>query len=410
MTRILFLGDSAGTGFGTVTKDLGTALLKRGDEVRFLSLNEQIEELEEPFVGRTAVLGLPDGWLAAKDVVGQIEGMFTGGLFTDGWVPQVALVLGDMGSLKVSPVVKLIPPGFPAFHYVPIEGVWLPPAWADVWKRLEPIAVSNFGADEIAKVTGRRPPVVYHGVNTDDFFPVSPTHRIVLRTKDGLISLRSKADCRRFLGWPQDAFIMFRADRHMPRKDYPALFRAVAPVLQKHPDALLIAHARVYDQGGDFSDDVSHFGPLAQRMVFSGVGGSADRKLLAAMYGGADLYVSNSAEGFGLTIAESLACGTPAVGLDYASVPEVIGPAGVLVPVGNLVDNIYGHFWAHVHEGAMTEAIEKLYADRAGLALLGMKGPAHVREHFSWPKAGEQIGELLGGTVERLAERAEVAA
>ncbi len=66
MTRLLFLGDSAGTGFGTVTKDLGTALLALGVDVRFVSLNEQPVELEEPFAGRTATLGLPDGWLSAS--------------------------------------------------------------------------------------------------------------------------------------------------------------------------------------------------------------------------------------------------------------------------------------------------------------------------------------------------------
>ena len=40
MTRVLFLGDLAGTGFGTVTRDLGRELLARGLDVRFMSLNE----------------------------------------------------------------------------------------------------------------------------------------------------------------------------------------------------------------------------------------------------------------------------------------------------------------------------------------------------------------------------------
>ena len=65
MSRILFLGDSAGTGFGTVTRDLGAGLLALGEEVRFLSLNETEDgKLDEPFAGRTAILGTADGWLA----------------------------------------------------------------------------------------------------------------------------------------------------------------------------------------------------------------------------------------------------------------------------------------------------------------------------------------------------------
>ncbi len=60
MTRVLILGDSAGTGFGTVTANLGREMLALGEEVRFVSINEQPKgELTEPFAGRTAVIGVP---------------------------------------------------------------------------------------------------------------------------------------------------------------------------------------------------------------------------------------------------------------------------------------------------------------------------------------------------------------
>ena len=117
MSRILFLGDSAGTGFGTVTKDLGSALLALGEDVRFVSLNEQPDsDLEEPFAGRTAILENPNGWLgfhAAPEIVARtvarLEGMFTGSLFDDGWTPDAGVILGDVASLKMSPVPALSP-------------------------------------------------------------------------------------------------------------------------------------------------------------------------------------------------------------------------------------------------------------------------------------------------------------
>ena len=40
MTRVLILGDTAGTGFGTVTRDLASAMVRRGDDVRIVSMNE----------------------------------------------------------------------------------------------------------------------------------------------------------------------------------------------------------------------------------------------------------------------------------------------------------------------------------------------------------------------------------
>ncbi|MFN8520722.1 MAG: glycosyltransferase [Chloroflexota bacterium] len=113
------------------------------------------------------------------------------------------------------------------------------------------------------------------------------------------------------------------------------------------------------------------------------------------MYNAADLYVSTSAEGFGLTIAESLACGTAAVGLDYSSVPEVIGPAGALAPAA-LIDNIYSYFWAIPRGDGYTEAVERLVSDRAEMARLGRLGPAHVAR-FDWGVAAGRMAAILGG-------------
>ncbi|MCS7283731.1 MAG: glycosyltransferase family 1 protein [Anaerolineae bacterium] len=52
-----------------------------------------------------------------------------------------------------------------------------------------------------------------------------------------------------------------------------------------------------------------------------------------ALYRGAVAFVFPSRyEGFGLPPLEALACGTPVVGSDAASLPEVVGDAGILLP------------------------------------------------------------------------------
>jgi glycosyltransferase involved in cell wall biosynthesis len=448
VSRVLFLGDLAATGFGTVTMDLGRALIARGVDVRFMSLNETGDDLPEPFKSRTALLDTPSGWLAmeSKEAVGErlgeltrrLSGMFTGALFDDGWTPESAIILGDVGSLKVSPVLDFIPDGFPAFHYVPVEGIGLPPAWALVWQKARPVAMTEFGADQIATVMGERPPVVYHGVDSHAFAPVSAASPIRIITgprnastgrfqrRTDVHVLRSKAECRRFLGWPQDAFILFRSDRHMPRKAYDSLFRALAPVLAANPHAALIYHCLPIDQGGDLYDETSKYGPIvgwrpcprhdkhpvfggvASRLVNTGLSclaGGVPREILRAMYCAADLYVSTSAEGFGLTIAESLACGTPAVGLRYSSVPEVIGEAGVTVPVGMLLPNIYSHFWAIPNEEEFGREVARLIGDDVTRTRMGKLGPFHVARQFTWKRAAEQFDELITASL-----RSEVAA
>jgi len=410
MTRILFLGDSAGTGFGSVTRDLGLALIALGEDVRFLSLNEQASgDLPEPFAGRTAILDNPNGWLAdhvnpevVKRTVERMEGMFTGSLFEDGWTPEAGIILGDVASVKMSPVPQFIPDGFPVFHYVPIEGDGLPPAWAAVWRKMRPVAMSRFGADEIAHIYPQRPPVIYHGVNPDDFWPVSPRRPIYLEGPEGTRKLHSKADCKRLFGRPVDRITLLRTDRHMPRKMYPSLFHALAPVLARHPNVDFVWHCATLDQGGDLSDEVSKYGKIAGQLFSSGYHdqyGGLSRQLLNALYNAADIYVSNSSEGFGLCIAEALACGVPAVGIKYSAVPEVIGPAGITVPICTRIDNVYSHFWGWADEGKFGAAVESLVNDAVLRTVLGAKGPGHVAANFTWPAAALAFRDMIAAAV-----------
>jgi glycosyltransferase involved in cell wall biosynthesis len=61
--------------------------------------------------------------------------------------------------------------------------------------------------------------------------------------------------------------------------------------------------------------------------------GLVDEAHKPALYRGAVAFIFPSLyEGFGLPPLEALACGTPVVGSDAASLPEVVGDAGVLLP------------------------------------------------------------------------------
>ena len=406
-TRTLVWGDMAATGFGTVTRDLGQAMIDRGEDIRFLSINEfkQTGPLPAPFEGRTLSVGLPDGWMGTPDdadaFIASLRSVFTDG--SDGWLPEDTIVVGDPASIIRSDLVKIIPRGFPAYHYVPIEGVGLPPTWSIPWhNRLSPVAMCKFGAEQIATITGSEPPFIYHGVDTEAFYPVSMDRPIVVTEGIKITPLRSKEDCKRYLGIDPNSTMLYRADRNMPRKRYSSMLRAIAPILAVHPDTHLLMHCATIDEGGNLDDYRGHvwaaYGEgVTRRMQTTKIHDRheiADRKLLNILYNAADLYLSTGAEGFGLTIAEALACGTPAVGMDFSSVPEVIGPAGVTVPVGYLVENIYAYHWANVDEAKYTEAVEFLVTHKARRRELGRLGPAHVATNFTWPKAAERFAEI----------------
>lgn len=402
MSRILFLGDLAGTGFGTVTMDLGRELLALGEDVRFTSQNE-IGDLPEPFASRTFVVNNPNGHLYLAQI-GGIAGLLDGRAWSDGWVPEAAIMLGDyfaarmvvMGDEATEAAFRSVP----TYHYVPIEGVDLPPAWAALWEIVRPVAMTNFGADEIAKITGHRPPVVYHGVDTGQFRPVSPERPFYIKNEAGetLHKLRTKAECKRMFGGKPEMRWVLRTDRHMPRKRYNSYLRAMAPVLHDRPDVMLVIHCKTFDQGGMLTDTLSKYPPhIRKRIVITGFHdqyGGAPRDILTALYNAADVYASNSAEGFGLTIAEAIACGTPAVGVGYSAVPEVVGPAGVIVPEGGLIDNEYDHFWWAADEKAFGRAVGDLLDDEVARKRLGREGPKHVAANFTWAGAARQFADL----------------
>jgi glycosyltransferase involved in cell wall biosynthesis len=386
MTKLLIIGDLDTTGFGTVTMDLGRAMLARGIDVRFVA--EVTHDLPEPFASRTSPLG--QGWLSITDEGKEHFGrLFSGGAFVDDWTPDTALLIGDPGSLLGNPILRVVPEGFPLWHYAPIEGVGIPPAWGAIWQVAKPITYCEFGAAEIERACGVKPPFVYHGVDTNTFREVSGLRPLVVDHK----VLRTKAECKALFGLKPDRVTLLRADRYMQRKAYPSMLRAVMPVLASHPEVDLVIHCKPRDLGGDVRVELSKYGPLAERVLLTG--GRMPRETLAALYNAADLYLSSGPEGFGLTIAEALACGVPAVGLDFTAVPEVIGPGGTLVPVGQLVDSIYSYFWAYPDEEKYAEAVQFLVEHKHRRVQLGMLGAMHVKAKFQWSAAAEQFEAIM---------------
>ena len=397
MTRVLFLGDSAHTGFGTVTWDLGTRLLALGEDVRFISQNQTSEPIPHPLGERT--------WDADRGV-DPLNVMLNG--FRDGWRPEAAIILGDFAAVRLfadgrGPAFAQAAAAVPIYHYVPIEGTDLPPAWAKLWQLIRPVAMTDFGADEIAKVTGVRPPVVFHGVDVDTFYPVAANRPGDYEGK----AITSRMGAKLAIGTSPDRVLCLRTDRHMMRKQYNLLLRAFVHVFDATPDVDLLIHCRLRDFGGNLSDTLSKLRPEHAKRVlltqahdtFRGV----PREALNVLYNAADIYVSNSAEGFGLTPAEAIACGVPVVGIDYAAMPEVVGPAGIMVPVDRLVDNEYDHFWASVDPVAYAEQVIRLARKPALRRELGARGPAHIRDHFTWDRAAAGFRDIIAAAAQEQA-------
>lgn len=67
---------------------------------------------------------------------------------------------------------------------------------------------------------------------------------------------------------------------------------------------------------------------------------------LARFYNAADVYVSLSREeSFGKTIAEALACGTPAITFSYTALPELLGDGCGHIVTDNTLKGVYRKLW-----------------------------------------------------------------
>jgi glycosyltransferase involved in cell wall biosynthesis len=388
MSRILFVGDAAQTGFGTVTWDLATRLLALGQDVRLISQNDTGEPIPQPLGERT--------W-SARYI--HPAGIIVNG-FKDGWKPEACIMVGDDASVRYTVLNdQRIANAFgsvPTFHYCPVEGVDLPPSWGVLWNVVRPVAMSEFGADQIEKVTGYRPPVVYHGVDTDTFYPVAANRPGHWNGK----AVTTKEGARQTVQYPPDRIMVLRTDRHMPRKHHNRLIRLMSRyVFDADPRIDLVLHCRPEDEGGNLNDAKSKLTPAHQERViltrahdsFTGLG----RSELNVLYNAADIYATVSAEGFGLTPAEAAACGVPVVAMDYSTMPEVVGPAGVLVPYAHLIDNEYDHSWAAVDEQLFADAILRLASKASLRRELGRQGPKHIEAFFQWDRAAAQFAELV---------------
>lgn len=172
-----------------------------------------------------------------------------------------------------------------------------------------------------------------------------------------------------------------------PRKDHPSLVRAFDQLADEHPDVRLVV------AGGDgwgveafeaALDAARH----ADRIVRLGWVTETDR--MALLHGAELLAYPSVYEGFGLPPLEAMTAGIPVVTTAAGAVPEVVGDAAEVVPVGDvdalaaamatvLVDderrrelirlghrNVERYSWDATADG-MVELYERAVAARGGL-------------------------------------------
>lgn len=148
--------------------------------------------------------------------------------------------------------------------------------------------------------------IIPGGVNTDRFQPNL-----------------SREEARMRLGWPLDRKILFTPRRLVQRMGLDKLLTAMVEVKRQVPDVWL-AIAGKGPLRESLEQQVQELG-LVEHVHFLGF---LPDEQLPVTYQAADLTVvpSQSLEGFGLILVESLSCGTPALCTPVGGMPEILAP------------------------------------------------------------------------------------
>jgi glycosyltransferase involved in cell wall biosynthesis len=107
-----------------------------------------------------------------------------------------------------------------------------------------------------------------------------------------------------------------------------ALLRAYATIKREISHTLVIVGPKIYGGKTELSKLIKNLN-LEDDVIFTGYVADED---LPAFYNGASIFVFPSLyEGFGLPPLEAMACGTPVITSNRASLPEAVGDAGIMV-------------------------------------------------------------------------------
>jgi len=281
----------------------------------------------------------------------------------------------------------------PNITYVPCDGTNLPQEWKTLQEVTNMVSFTHWGQESYPKSK-----VVYHGVDTDQFWPVNERP---ITVSNGEV-LRTKKECKEAFGFPKDSFLVLRVDKNSGRKDFPATIQALQPFMKRHSDVHVHLHTEKSGglSGANLETLFARYPDIARERwhtpddfdTYTGW----PQENLNALYNAADVFISTSrGEGFGLTLAEAAACAVPVIAQNVSAIPEVVGPGAVLLEPQRLITVPSGEDIWLADIDAFTNALEYLYESAGARRSLGEAGVEHVRRSFSWDVAAERFDKFI---------------
>jgi glycosyltransferase involved in cell wall biosynthesis len=298
--------------------------------------------------------------------------------------PDLVITLGDVWVLDPNVTREL-----PVAHWLPSD--CRPMSVADREKveisGAQLIAMSRFGEARFRQA-GFPSHYVPHGLDFDVWKP-----------------LPDKAALREKRGLDPDAFVIGvnAANNDAIRKAAPEMMLAFAKFHSTHPDAVLALHTGVHCDGGQDLEAVAENLGITDRCLvvdqYRYTAGLITEADLCDWYGAIDvLNAATYAEGFGLPIVESMACGTPVITTKCSSMDE-LNPDGIQVDGEPFYNGVHRAWWIRPSISGMVRALEETYERR------GDVDQVKLRESVARYEVGNVAEKHMKPTVDLLLER-----
>ena len=223
------------------------------------------------------------------------------------------------------------------------------------------VTVSERSQQDIASAFELQPSainLVYNGIDTAEFRPMPEVTKKPFR-------------------------IMATASADAPLKGVRYLLEAVAELAKHYPQLELLMVGQ--PQAGGATEQLIQRLKLSDRIIF--VSGIATEQLVRHYAEAQVVVIPSVYEGFGLPAGEAMACGVPVVSTDGGALPEVVGDAGIIVPVKN--------------SQAISDAVSDLLEHDDKRETLSIAGRQRIETLFCWQRAAGQMTEYYGQIMAR---------
>lgn len=182
------------------------------------------------------------------------------------------------------------------------------------------VAYTEFGIVETQKSLPQLTNIkkIYHGTNTDVFKPLPLAQIQEARMRNFHIN--------------GDTTLIINVNRNSQRKQLATTILAFQEFRKTHPNSMLYLHTNIVDQMSriDLQPLLDQLGMSTARDVIFPTNYSPAYGLpenaMNLLYNCADMFVTTHlGEGWGLSVTEAMAAGTPVVAPDNTSMPEIVG-------------------------------------------------------------------------------------